>query len=322
MSKTLDIVLLLALPASGKSEVRRYLKFQPPEVCRDFFHMGPTVQLDDFPYVHMMRCIDDELINLKQPRMFFDAPDKPFKNPIDWGTLTEMLNEDYADLLAKKVAKPKSAARFWYERIDAAAQKVGGPVRFAKLDKNIAEKVVQPLEAEAKKMLEEKHAAYTDLAGKTLVIEFARGGADGSAMPLAKPFGYQYSLGTLTDAILKKATILYIWVTPEESRRKNTARTDPNNPGSILNHGVPMEVMMKDYGCDDMDYLKKSAGKPDHVMITKGSQKFYLPIGIFDNRVDKTTFLRDDPKKWDSKKVVEVRDGLKAALDKVASLSV
>ena len=47
MSKTFDAVLLLALPASGKSEVRRYLAHVPPAACRDDFHMGPTVQLDD-----------------------------------------------------------------------------------------------------------------------------------------------------------------------------------------------------------------------------------------------------------------------------------
>lgn len=320
MSNIFDIILLLALPASGKSEVRRYLKYQPPEVCLKDFHMGPTVQLDDFPYVNMMRRIDDELEKLHQEHLFFTSPDKPFKNAIDWGTLTELLNEDYRDLLAKNVAKPKSAAIHLYERMDAASKKVGAPVRFAKLDKKTKEAVVPILEEEAKKMLDEKHAAYTDLNGKTLVIEFARGGADKSAFPLVKPYGYQYTLSVLSEEILKKAVILYIWVTPEESRRKNTERSDPNNPGSILNHGVPMVVMMNDYGCDDMEHLEKASDKPSHVLIEARKQKFYLPIARFDNRVDKTTFLRANPKDWDPKKVQAVRDGLKGALDKLAEL--
>jgi hypothetical protein len=47
--------------ASGKSEVRKYLEGLTPEQCRGEFHMGPTLQLDDYPYVHFMHRIDDEL---------------------------------------------------------------------------------------------------------------------------------------------------------------------------------------------------------------------------------------------------------------------
>ena len=61
MAEILDVLLLLALPASGKSEVRRYFASLTPEQCRNDFHMGPTVQLDDYPYVHMMRRVSQEL---------------------------------------------------------------------------------------------------------------------------------------------------------------------------------------------------------------------------------------------------------------------
>ena len=61
MSKHIDILLLLALPASGKSEARRYLASLSPEQCHEQFGIGHTVQLDDFPYVHIMRRISDEL---------------------------------------------------------------------------------------------------------------------------------------------------------------------------------------------------------------------------------------------------------------------
>lgn len=62
---TLRCVILVALPASGKSEVRTFLASLTEEQNRNL-RLGPTVQLDDFPYVHMMRRIDDELNRLGQ----------------------------------------------------------------------------------------------------------------------------------------------------------------------------------------------------------------------------------------------------------------
>ena len=55
------VVLLQALPASGKSEVRNFMAHVEPDILRDEFHIGANLQLDDFPYVHMMRRIDNEL---------------------------------------------------------------------------------------------------------------------------------------------------------------------------------------------------------------------------------------------------------------------
>ena len=78
MNKVLDTVLLLALPASGKSEVRRYLELMPQSTRLKDFHMGGSVQLDDYPYVHMMRRIDDELAALIRDRAQA-LPDPPQK---------------------------------------------------------------------------------------------------------------------------------------------------------------------------------------------------------------------------------------------------
>ncbi|RME23860.1 MAG: DUF3783 domain-containing protein, partial [Deltaproteobacteria bacterium] len=102
----LDTVLLLALPASGKSEVRRYLAHLPADECRREFHLGPTVQLDDFPYVHMMRRIDEELKKLGAEYVFFQSPEKPFRDTRDWLTLIELVNEDYFDLVANRRPEP------------------------------------------------------------------------------------------------------------------------------------------------------------------------------------------------------------------------
>ncbi len=316
MAETLDTVLLLALPASGKSEVRRYLAELTPEECSRDFHMGPTVQLDDFPYVHMMRRIDDELAAAGKPRVFFQAPDRPFQDTKDWGTLIQLINEDHQDLVARKQHRPESAALLLMERLDEAGARCGLPRRLAALDEGTRTGVARKVEDEATKMLQEKHAGYPeDLQGKTLVIEFARGGPQGSSFPLPGEYGYRYSLAQLSPAILERACILYVWVTPEESRRKNEARTDPNDPGSILHHGVPIAVMLGDYGCDDLEYLEGRTEKPGTVTVEAHGRKFHLPVGRFDNRVDKTSFIRNDKSDWKPEEVQAVHQGLKGALD-------
>jgi hypothetical protein len=315
-------VLLMALPASGKSEVRRFLANVEPERLQKDFHIGPNLQLDDFPYVHMMRRADDQLAKLGKNRVFFKSGDKPFINPKDWGTLIHLLNEDYRDLMGKNVVKADSAADLLMKRIDKAGERAKIAPRLAGLDQATWTAVATELEKEARAMLDEKHAAYpASFEGKTIVVEAARGGPDGSSMPLPAPFGYQYSLGEFDPEILKRAVLLYVWVTPEESRRKNTARTDPNDPGSILHHGVPMDVMLGDYGCDDMDYLEKVSEVPGTITITSQGQKFHIPVGRFDNRVDKTSFLRVDKKDWDPKMVADVTSAIKAATDKLYSMS-
>jgi hypothetical protein len=319
MAETLDCVLLLALPASGKSEVRKYLARLSPEECRRDFHMGPTVQLDDYPYVHMMRRTDDELAALGQPRIFFHAPDKPFKDTRDWGTLVWLLNEDYDDLLCRKPCSGP-AAPWLLARIDAAAARAGLPARLAALAADTRAALGGKLEPEAADLMRDKVANYPDaLAGKTLVVEFARGGPQGSTFPLPACYGYRYSLGQLHPGLLEKATILYVWVTPEESRRKNFERADPNNPGSILHHGVPIDVMLGDYGCDDIEWLEQQSGQPGVVTIAAHGRTFALPLARFDNRVDKTSFIRKDAKEWQPAEVAAVHEGLRGALTRLAA---
>ncbi len=290
--------------------------------CRRDFHMGPTVQLDDFPYVHMMRRIDDELEGIGMDRIYFQSAEKSFKEPKDWGTLVEMVNEDYEDLLAGKMFEPKSAAMNLFHRLDQASQKAMIQPRLSALDPDTLAGLAGKLEAEATKMLKEKHDSHPeDLQGKTIVIEFARGGRDGSSMPLQAPYGYGYSLSQLSASILKKASILYIWTTPKESRRKNVARTDPDDPGSILHHGVPLDVMMNDYGCDDMDWLEQNAVKPGTVTIEAWGKTFNIPVARFDNRVDRTSFIRNDPSEWKPDEIKAIHAGLREALEKLYSLA-
>ena len=119
MRSSIDTLLLLALPASGKSEVRRYLASVDPEVAADDFRLGPTVQLDDYPYVHLMRRIDEELRALNAGPVFFAANDQPMMKGRDWATLIELVNEDYA-ALGTAPAVPAAPTAWLFERFDRA----------------------------------------------------------------------------------------------------------------------------------------------------------------------------------------------------------
>jgi hypothetical protein len=318
MSKHIDVLLLLALPASGKSEVRRYLAGLSPEQCHEQFGIGHTVQLDDFPYVHIMRRVSDELTARGHTGLFFLSPALPFRNPIDWLTLIELINEDYDDLVNRNRPAPESAALWLFDRIDAARVRAGGEAVIGTLPDDLRREIAAPIEDEARTLLDDKVAEVPDsLEGKTVVIEFARGCADGQTYPFPHPFGYQGSLTQLSPAILEKSSILYIWVEPEESRRKNTARTDPDDPGSILHHGVPLAVMFGDYGTCDMAYLLETSGKEDTVKISRDGKDYFLPLGRFDNRVDKTTFIREEPDQWSAEDVAALQAGMREAFDQL-----
>ena len=308
------VVLLQALPASGKSEVRNFMAHVEGDRLRDEFHIGANLQLDDFPYVHMMRRIDNELQAMGESRIFYPG-EEPFTDGRDWGTLCNLLNEDYLDLMNRVVVKPDSAAEYLFARIDRAGEGAGIAPRLGLLKAEVRARLAAILENEASAMLDEKQNAYPEsFENKTVVIECARGGPDGSSMPLTGTFGYQYSLPMFCPEILENAAILYIWVTPEESRRKNADRADPNDPGSNLHHGVPMAVMLGDYGCDDMEYLVANS-KPNCVSFEAHGRHWDVPIGIFDNRVDKTSFLRGEPETWDADKVAEVTAAIRRATD-------
>ena len=126
-SEVFKTILLVALPASGKSEVRNLLAHMPAERLKKEFHIGKSLQLDDFPYVHMMRRIDNELEALGQERIFYPG-EAPFTDGRDWGTLCALLNEDYLDLMTRNIVSTDSAAELLFQRIDRAAQIAGLPI--------------------------------------------------------------------------------------------------------------------------------------------------------------------------------------------------
>ena len=76
-----------------------------------------------------------------------------------------------------------------------------------------------------------------------------------------------------------------------------------------------MAVMLGDYGCDDMEYLVTHSERENTVTVSAYGKCYHLPIGIFDNRQDKTSFLREAPDKWDADLVDAVTAAIRRATD-------
>jgi hypothetical protein len=301
----IDTLLLLALPASGKSELRRYLASLDPDVAAADFGLGPTVQLDDYPYVHLMRRVDEELRRLDAGPVFFAANDQPMLKGRDWATLVELLNEDYA-ALGSTPAVPASPTAWLFERFDRARRAAGVPPPFDELPEELVEAVAASMDDEIAAYSRDRSSnlASYDPGVSTVVIEFARGGPDGMEPPLDAPHGYEFSLSFLSPDILRRAGALYVWVTPEGSRQRNRERAHLGREGdaSILHHGVPEVVMHEEYGMDDFQWLLARGGG-DTVEVELDDATYLIPAAVFDNRDDHTTFLRADPSDWDQARV-------------------
>jgi len=311
MADIFDTVLLIALPASGKSEVRTFLTEMNPET----FHMGPTVQIDDYPYVHMQLRIDEEVANMGLERPYHAFNGGPFKEAWNWAALVYLLDEDWHEIQALEAEQPENAALRLFERLDNAAAKVGGEPPLKALPKDVYDKLAVILEDEARKLFDDKAAVIPDtLEGKTIVIEFARGGPM-NAKPLPPGYGYAGCLPALSAELLERAVALYVWVDPAESRRKNRARAKPGREGqaSILFHGTPEPVMYEEYGRDDIEELLAKAAEPDTLPVEAHGKVFNLPFARFDNRVDLTTFLREPPSEWSQEDIQAIYGGLEDA---------
>lgn len=134
--------------------------------------------------------------------------------------------------------------------------------------------LIERISMEYRKRLRDKdyHDEFTTL------IEFSRGTEHG---------GYKTAFKHLSEEVLKKAGIIFINVTYEESLRKNRRRFNPERPDSILEHGLPDEKLEKLY--KEVDWEEVSAADPQYIDI-KGIK---VPYVVFENMPEKT----DDPAK-------------------------
>ena len=312
MKPRIDTLLLLALPASGKSELRRYLASVPSEEATRDFGLGPTVQLDDYPYVHLMRRVGDELRRLGGIPVFFASDREPFLEGGDWATLIELVNEDYA-ALGTRPSIPGDPTRWLLARFDRAREAVGLTPPFIGLSDKMLTSLAGALDDEITEYASERAdtlASY-EPGVSTVLIEFARGGPESTLPPLPDPHGYAFSLRHLSPEILSRAAALYVWVTPAESRRRNRDRAVPGIEGdaSILHHGVPDVVMRGDYGVDDFHWLLERGGG-HAIEVTTEDDTYTIPAAVFDNRTDHTSFLRADRSEWSPLLVEELRVAL------------
>jgi hypothetical protein len=323
MTTLIDTLLLFSLPASGKSEVRRYLAHLTPSQCREDFGLGPTAQLDDYPYVHLMHRIDDELLAGGWRHVYYKGPARPFQDDWSWAVLVELLNEDYDDLVHGRQVTAASAAQHLFDRLDAAHAKAGMAEPLGDVPWRIRLRVGETLEKECRAELDARNRQSAEgTAGKTIVVEAARGGPNGAAFPLTPPYGYETTFQRLSPAILERSSVLYIQVDPAESRRKNIERGRPDGQGSILHHSVPMEVMLGQYGTDDMAWLLSQSDRPGTIRVERvveaagryTTRVFYLPVGRLDNREDLTTFVRAPRDQWRAEDMQRLHAGLRAAL--------
>jgi len=83
---TFDILLLIARPAAGKSEIIDYLKRTEPETRRQRFHIGRFGEIDDFPMLWTWFEEDAILAEMGRPRLH-TTPDNYFKDHYLWDLL-------------------------------------------------------------------------------------------------------------------------------------------------------------------------------------------------------------------------------------------
>ena len=91
---TFDILLLIARPAAGKSEIIAHLKNTPIEERVQQFHIGEFEELDDFPMLWTWFEEDAILTRLGHPRIHTDKEGN-FLFDYQWDLLIERINLEY-----------------------------------------------------------------------------------------------------------------------------------------------------------------------------------------------------------------------------------
>lgn len=215
MSKIFEILLILARPAAGKSEIIKYLTMQDPKIRQKKYHIGNLKVIDDFPMLWSWFEEDTILSDLGHPRLHTTKDGYFIKNYF-WDLLIRRINLEYKKLQ-----------------------------RDIKSNNEV-----------------------------TTIIEFSRGEEHG---------GYKRAFEYLSDEILRKAAVLHINISWEESLRKNRKRFNPKRPDSILEHGLSENKLKKLYY--KYDWQKLSKLSPNFLNI----RGFKVPFVIFENNDDVTT---------------------------------
>lgn len=95
---TFDIMLLVARPAAGKSEIIAHLKSTPIERRIPLYHIGEFEELDDFPMLWTWFEEDSILSRLGHQRLHTDDASN-FLYPYLWDLLIERINLEYSKII-------------------------------------------------------------------------------------------------------------------------------------------------------------------------------------------------------------------------------
>lgn len=317
LSSCLHTLLVIGLPASGKLRARKRLKELNDPVR---FHISDTiVQLNDSPYILLMRWIDKVLVKMGLEPVFFRGPGENFQDPRSWEALIHLLNQDYANLLAGThldlEAFEDSATVYMLHRLEQAHKLADMSPVFEYMDKELLQDLLDALEEECSRMVQyQEELLEVDLSKATIVIELVRGGPEESELPLDPPYGNRHAFTKLSNEILENSHILWIKVSPEESNRQNVARAVPDPEDSIAE-----VVMLEAYGtCDFQHMLDQSTRGPDTVIVEAHGYIYALAVGTFDNGNDLTSCLQEeDPAKRDPEKMAILDTELKQAMNTI-----
>jgi len=108
----------------------------------------------------------------------------------------------------------------------------------------------------------------------TVIFEFSRGKEHG---------GYKNAFNHISEIVLKKAAIIYVNVSWEESLRKNRKRFNPEKPDSILEHSLPDEKLARLYFESDWNEIASQFSNKIRI------GQAYVPYSIFENEDDITS---------------------------------
>ncbi|MDD5264574.1 MAG: hypothetical protein PHU43_07030 [Candidatus Bipolaricaulis sp.] len=101
---TLDVLLLLGRPASGKSEFIDFVSRLPADERASSYHLGPLEVIDDFPILWQKFEEDDAWERLGRPRLHSKRADGNYAVTDDgiWEFLIDRINASAAEKLARR----------------------------------------------------------------------------------------------------------------------------------------------------------------------------------------------------------------------------
>ncbi len=104
--ETFDVLILIARPAAGKSEIIHFLKNTPADLRRERFHVGRIDEIDDFPMLWTWFEEDDILSQMGKPRLHTTA-DGYFRWPYLWDVLIRRISLEYNKRLRDYPSSPE-----------------------------------------------------------------------------------------------------------------------------------------------------------------------------------------------------------------------